>query len=800
MIESQEQDSIKKTTDDESLPDEENMSLSEDTYGLLLILSPKSAQFWKTFVIAVFQVALIVMISINLLESDIGDPLFNPPTGISTQVFVGQIMALIIGVFAQNDITESIELLVYSPVDLASNLKVSPMQVLIINLLHFSVGIGGLFIVFVVVVQSTDIVGLFAEFAAMEFISHIDELFFLLASQSYVGRDLCIATEEMKNIKIPSSIQGRSAKKILLFFPMIITFAGWGWVQRQLLTGKYLEPFFTVFIPDDFNVNDSYLSGVYAPTKCHSKRRFSYVNKKIVNYNDEDENVSVRGVISYCSESETWVLNSYLTAKKVENVCFELANNEIYDPCKRILLQSPRTKKYNINEISPKEWFMKSSEGGFVPVPSFFNYVSNECQEDRDCSVLRNDKYGGTCNKDTNTCDCTGGRFGKSCEYSKPCAIQHETYFSFKENQYIGEDFENVNTIINKTEDETEPFLFNDHPVYFQSYEDEGIGWLVFYQGVRFIQRTCNKDTNTCDCTGGRFGKSCEYSKPCAIHHETSFSLKENQYNEGGQYIEENFENVATIINKIEDETEPFLYNNHPVYFQSHEGWGGFLIFYQGVRFIQHGIDDNEWNVTDLDADIINDDVVGFFSNDTVKILFPWVISEQTDAGSPDGSSSIFSIFEDEGIGWLVFYQGVRFIQHYVDLNELNLTDVDVDIFNDLVVEYLSNDTIPILPPTFISEQTDAGSPDGLEWYEIITDAGKVTKTKGGGFGKLALLKFQFICPECSLVGNRCGNGQCNNGTCVCEEGYNGSLCQIPRTEAPTSPPTLNLNVTGIPS
>jgi len=630
MIESQEQDSIKKTTDDESLPDEENMSLSEDTYGLLLILSPKSAQFWKTFVIAVFQVALIVMISINLLERDIGDPVFNPPTGISTQVFVGQIMALIIGVFAQNDITESIELLVYSPVELASNLKVSPLQVLIINLLHFSVGIGGLFIVFVVVVQSTDIVGLFAEFAAMEFISHIDELFFLLASQSYVGKDLCIATEEMRNIKIPSSIQGRSAKKILLFFPMIITFAGWGWVQRQLLTGKYLEPFFTVFIPDDFNVKDSYLSGVYAATKCQSKRRFSYVNEKIVNYDDEDENVSVRGVISYCSESETWVLNSYLTAKKVENVCFELANNEIYDPCKRILLQSPRTKKYNINEISPKEWFMKSSEGGFVPVPSFFNYVSNECQEDRDCSVLRNDKYGGT----------------------------------------------------------------------------------------------CNKDTNTCDCTGGRFGKSCEYSKPCAIHHETSFSLKENQYNEGGQYIEENFENVATIINKIEDETEPFLYNNHPVYFQSHEGWGGFLIFYQGVRFIQHGIDDNEWNVTDLDADIINDDVVGFFSNDTVKILFPWVISEQTDAGSPDG----------------------------------------------------------------------------LEWYEIITDAGKVTKTKGGGFGKLALLKFQFICPECSLVGNRCGNGQCNNGTCVCEEGYDGSLCQIPRTEAPTSPPTLNLNVTGIPS
>jgi len=622
MIESQEQDSIEKTTDDEALPDEENMSLSEDTYGMLLILSPKSSQFWKTFAVAVFQVTLIVMISINLYEREIGDPLFKPPTGISIQVFVGQIMALIIGVMAQNDITESIELLVYSPAELASDLKVSPLQVLIINLIHFSVGIGGLFIVFLVVVQSNDIVGLFADFAAMEFISHIDELFFHLASLSYVGRDLCIATEELKNIKIPSSIQGRSAKKILLYFPMIITFAGWGWVQWKMLTGKDLDPFFTVFIPDDFNVNDSYLSGVYASTKCKHKRRFSYVNDKIVKY-DEDENVSVRGVISYCSESETWVLNSYFTATKVENVCFELENNEIYDPCKRILLQSPRTKEYSINEISPREWSMKSSEGGFVPVPSFFNYVSNECQEDRDCSVLRNDKYGGTCNKDTNTCACTGGRFGKSCEYSKPCAIQHETYFSLKEKQYYKEDSEYVSIILNKIEDETEPFLFNDHPVYYQA-----------------------------------FGE----------------------------------------------------------------------------------------------------------------------------------------------LGALVLYQGVRFIQHFMDLNELDLTDVDVDSLNYIFVEYLSNDTIDILESTWISEQTDAGSPDGLEWFDIITDAGKVTKTKGGGFGKLGRVEQKFICPECSLVGNRCGNGQCNNGTCVCEEGYDGSLCQISLTEAPTSPPTLNLNVTGIPN
>jgi len=467
---------------------EHYFTLPEDTYGLLLLLDVKSILFWKAFLVTIFQIALIILISMDLLVDGI-----NPPAGVNTAVLSAQIMALLIGVVSQNDIASAAELLVYKRKNLAKYLGKSPFHVLIINLLHFLVGVGSLFIVFVIVVQSEEIVDLFANFAAMEFIANIDELFFTLANLSYFGNDLYEKTEQVKDTKIPKTKQKLFIKRLFLVTPGVIVFALWIRVKYQEHRGKFVTPVYTVSIPDEYDKYDSYFSGRYSLLKnCKRKNeRFLYGQDKIVKYkNGTDEKFEFRrGVIAYCERSSSWVMNSYtpINPNLPIGSCAEINNKEIYDTCERVHLQSPSTKKYDFVGISPPEWKMKTSNGRFVPAPRLFDYISNRCNVDKDCGLLDDgSRNGGTCDTETHTCICKDGRFGESCEHPRPCEVLHVVYFDVETLQYERENNKKNTAALVRTM-EGKPFFVNYRPIYSQIYEN-GEQFIFIYQGVRYIQ------------------------------------------------------------------------------------------------------------------------------------------------------------------------------------------------------------------------------------------------------------------------------------------------------------------------
>eukprot|EP00587_Corethron_hystrix_P001919 CAMPEP_0113314048 /NCGR_PEP_ID=MMETSP0010_2-20120614/10257_1 /TAXON_ID=216773 ORGANISM="Corethron hystrix, Strain 308" /NCGR_SAMPLE_ID=MMETSP0010_2 /ASSEMBLY_ACC=CAM_ASM_000155 /LENGTH=641 /DNA_ID=CAMNT_0000170241 /DNA_START=133 /DNA_END=2059 /DNA_ORIENTATION=+ /assembly_acc=CAM_ASM_000155 len=571
--------------------DEEDFtSLSLDTYGLLLMSNPECPPFWSALFVCCFQIILIGMILTDLLsKKDPGDPPFNPPTDVSGTVQVGQVMALIISVFTQNDMVEAIELLVYSPSDISEYTGSNPLQVLVVNLVHFAVGILGLFIVLVVVIQAENIMELFANFAAMQFVSNIDEIFFYMANRSYFGKNLSEYTENLKKIKIPSTRVGTITKQLFLFLPMIVILSFWFVNKRKTDHGIYFAPKYTVSIPDNFDENDSYLSGVYhIVKKCRENKKFFYVRDKIIVKKEK----SIRGVIAYCEHTQRWNLNYYVPKShsiKFENICEEVDDDAIYDPCKNVILQSPRTDKYSFEDISPSLWFIRVPTGGFTPVPSFFNFVSNECHGDSDCSSLH-----------------------KSDQDGK-----------------------------------------------------------IMYGG------TCLKNNNA-------------------------------------NVLMEDLENLANI--------------------QSHAH------FYM---------------------------------------------------------KSILMQLLDDDTQCLTLYQGIRYIQYCMPISS------DGGVTYNEIMEYVQNNTSYIFKDDakiYLSEQTDAGSPAGLDWYDIVSDAGTVTNRKGGGFGIFKKTEFRYVCPSCDITGISCGShGECINGVCQCSDEYSGSLCQIAPTFPLTLSPTLSPTVEQLP-
>jgi len=480
--------------------DTRDIALKEDAYGLLLMITPKEGMiFFFAVIILILQISIIYLVAYYLLHKGIGDKIsINPPAGITDTVRIGRICAIIVAVLGQSDIFDAIELIVIQPSLLASYVSAGWIQVVVVNWAHFMMGLGTLFISWLIIVQSESIMELFMNFAAIGFVMNIDDLFFALGNQYLFGELLHEKTEKLKRTNI--TVNGRPQALYRCYFLSILVamFAGLFHVRFVQSDGQYLANTFTVSIGDDVKEIDSLFSGIYE-LKCNKFRLIqnsyiTYVRNKPVSFHNFDvENTEYNqdreygAAISYCETSNTWTLSSYDSSSS--DYCKDLLNkNDSVNPCKRIILQSPKTKTYDFSTLSPSQWTIKSNTGRFVPVTKMFKYKDTQCTDNLDCSPIINEKNGGTCNmndKKDKLCKCDYGRFGKNCEHPPPCQELIEEY----KWEVKWEEFSAKALLIHEKQKPLKPFLFNDRPVY---YIDNTIQFknatLVLYQGVRWIK------------------------------------------------------------------------------------------------------------------------------------------------------------------------------------------------------------------------------------------------------------------------------------------------------------------------
>jgi hypothetical protein len=109
------------------------------------------------------------------------------------------------------------------------------------GILQIFVGIEFVCLALLLLLQSTEIIGMVLNFAATEFLSLIDELFFLLRAKGFLGKELQRACAQVRASHMPKMHRHKINRRPLFFFSMLITLfipAGIAWSAQ--LNGDFV--------------------------------------------------------------------------------------------------------------------------------------------------------------------------------------------------------------------------------------------------------------------------------------------------------------------------------------------------------------------------------------------------------------------------------------------------------------------------------------------------------------------------------------------------------------------------------
>lgn len=173
--------------------DDDYKDLSQDTFSLMILAVPCSKQWWFGFCVFLLQFSLLIMIGIDQISSSKDSTPFDVPYKVDPIVHAGQLLAIVLSLATQTDLVMAImtfmmlwtERRVYwtklIKVAEDSSLWIWISRVGFPIALEFLEGLFVLITTFVIVIQSSSIIDLFKDFAAMQLISELDNMVSILS-------------------------------------------------------------------------------------------------------------------------------------------------------------------------------------------------------------------------------------------------------------------------------------------------------------------------------------------------------------------------------------------------------------------------------------------------------------------------------------------------------------------------------------------------------------------------------------------------------------------------------------------
>jgi hypothetical protein len=230
-------------------------ALPEDTFSLMILGEPFSKQWIYGMIAFGLQTSLLFVIAAEFYVSSKESTPLNVPYKVDPAVLFGQILALLLSLLTQVDLILAIStfmLLGYKKKENWTSLIKAPLSstfstwVLRIAFpvsCEFFEGFLVLATTFCIVVQSDSILELFKNFAAMQLVSHIDNVAFWLALNGYIGFDLMVKAKQTRRIKVhEDTIQlscGIPLRTLVILVLMLIMCAGWSYFLVGQISGKF---------------------------------------------------------------------------------------------------------------------------------------------------------------------------------------------------------------------------------------------------------------------------------------------------------------------------------------------------------------------------------------------------------------------------------------------------------------------------------------------------------------------------------------------------------------------------------
>lgn len=271
-------------------------------------------------------------------------------------------------------------------------------------LLQMSIGLLFNCAIFILVIQSSTVIGMFLNFAALAFITEIDDLAFSLASRGYFTRSIQESTEQVEQFETPNA-QSFWLKRLILLGSVLAFLTGYGRVASQQNSGTWLCERIEVQFGDAYYSQAPYYSGMYRRSdEIYDNGRFIYLS-------EDGEKAAFR----YCNTASGsyWVWGELFEFSdgseiNIDNLCDD-AN---------WIARSPETKGFDladITDIPPNDWVISTSTTSNIVYP--IDHFVLRCA---DCSTSTCE---GVC--EDNICQCNEGQIGSQCHFleSEICPV-----------------------------------------------------------------------------------------------------------------------------------------------------------------------------------------------------------------------------------------------------------------------------------------------------------------------------------------------------------------------------------------
>jgi hypothetical protein len=230
---------------------------------------------------------------------------FNIPTNVESTVRATQVLAIIIAIVTQDDVKKVILILrdgydadvfqgTFGP-------DATKFKWVFSLVLRASEGLIGLFVTFMLIMQSKTVLDLLLNFSAMEFVSLLDDGAFLMLREGYFGIGMmkqATLCETKYSVSHTSSLKSSRFSAVYFIIIFAVIFSGWIGIYENQSKGEYLCQRMYIQLDDKVTPDLAMLSGIYT---INQKERFG---GRVTSSQEKNG----QGKIGYCEDENVWTL------------------------------------------------------------------------------------------------------------------------------------------------------------------------------------------------------------------------------------------------------------------------------------------------------------------------------------------------------------------------------------------------------------------------------------------------------------------------------------------------------------
>jgi len=372
--------------------------LPASTHTLLFTESADTLPFWFAVAVAATSFLCLSLAFTNNLLSATGSVRWNIPVNVSTSVRIAQFISIFIALLMEEEIPTGLYLLreIQKPVFRAKFPELHYRKFVASALLRVANGYFFLLNVFVILIQARDVIEIFYDVLALQFVQQLDDIAFSLSKIDVLGRRMLRACSapvfEAEFERGRSSCSKMKAfLKVLYFINLDVLVVGMivvsyrqmtGYYQCQQLSAEFGDDVWdgAVTLNQDTGVYESwtlvffYFAGVYEKSGTHAGRPIYVEQRKFdhLSYSQVEP-----AEFRYCEPISAWVF----THKHIKK-----SNNTKDDGsgC-NWLLRSPETDSFDLLEVG-SQWSVWIGSIATTTVSTECDF----CSSDVDCNLNGN--------------------------------------------------------------------------------------------------------------------------------------------------------------------------------------------------------------------------------------------------------------------------------------------------------------------------------------------------------------------------------------------------------------------------